>query len=367
MVRFASGIAVFGFSMSLLFPIAIQAKPRVWVISDLSKPSSAADKDDLVTLSAFLLMANKFDVVGMTVGADSRSADNCGDAAVWANANFSPAYAAEAGNLNKALSGFPVTVSFLQSAWCSGQFNAATALDLNAPKNISIKKLAVAAAAGPLIVLNWGELVEAAYAVKYLQDHDKPSLDNLSIVSHWTYPSGDSNCKNGASGCSYLHDLAKSGGVKFYELGPIGQKGLVDNSCKGNASLDKAVMSASRIGNYMNQKWTGVGAPDFSDGATFMVVAGFGGGLGAYKHDGSYDAAGEARLCMDRGAIFGLLETNAKIAKGGTTALTQATATLSKRARGEGKGFRANGTMADHTPEAAASDRRNGEPGAIAW
>lgn len=301
----------------------VMAGPRVWVISDMSRPGSGADKDDLVTMSGFLLMANRFDIVGMTVGADSRSLADCGDAASWANANFKTAYAAEVGNLNKAISGFPPRINFMQSAWCGAQYSATGKFNIDDAGFAATKALAAAAETGPLTILNWGELTDAAYLIKYLADNKPAVLGNVSIISHWTYPFGESNCKNSATGCSYLHDLAKSGGIKFYELGPIGQTGLVDNSCNGNATLGKSIMSASKIGAYMNWKWTGSGAPDMSDGAAFLVLAGYGGGLAAYRHDGTYDAAGEARLCKDRGAIFKVWEIAAKAAVtgAGTTSM----------------------------------------------
>ena len=67
-------------------------------------------------------------------------------------------------------------------------------------------------------------------------------------------------------------------------------------------------MSASAIGKLMSVKWNGDGWPDMSDGASFFVLAGFGGGIAALKANGTVDNAGLNRLCNDRGKIATLLE-----------------------------------------------------------
>jgi hypothetical protein len=96
----------------------------------------------------------------------------------------------------------------------------------------------------------------------------------------------------------------------------MGQDGLVDNGCHGTDVLSELTMSRSKIGAYMNQKWNGSAMPDMSDGATYLVLAGFGGGLGGIKPDGSRDRSTVNLLCNDRAAIFSALETAAEAAAG---------------------------------------------------
>jgi len=298
-------------------PAPPAARPRVWVSTDLTNPDQRwpTDKDDIVTMTGLLLLANKFDIQGLAVGAHPRG-DACGDAANWANTHLKVAYSEEVGNLNKTLGGYPESVNFWQASACGRKFDPAAPIDL--PKIPSVKALIDAAQAGPLFVLNWSPMTETATAVKYLVDtHNQAVLDNISVVSHWTAPSDAYNCDTDAAACAYLHGLALAGKLKFYELGAMGQEGLVDNRCYNLDTLSQVTMSRSKVGAYMNEKWNGSAMPDMSDGSTYLMLAGFGGGLGGIKPDGSLDRATLNVLCNDRGAIFSALETAAEVAAGG--------------------------------------------------
>jgi len=287
--------------------------PRVWVSSDLTDPKSnnATDTDDIVTLSAFLLVLNKVSPIAIVVGATPFS--SCPSALPWINANVVPAYEKEVGHLNAKIGGYPATLPFLQASTCQKKFDPAAAVDLGALP--TVKGLIDAAKAGPLFVLNWGPMNETASAIKYLLTAgDTATLDHVTVISHWTSPSSDYNCNVDAAACAYVHQQASLGKVKLYELGPMGQRGLVDNSCNTGANLNQSTMYASAIGKLMSAKWNGSGWPDMSDGATYFVLTGFGGGIAALKPDGTFDAAGPNRLCNDRGKIASVLEAAATAA-----------------------------------------------------
>jgi hypothetical protein len=290
-------------------------KPRVWVSSDLTDPKSAnaTDTDDIVTMSAFLLMANRFAIQGVVVGATPFT--SCHSSIAWINANATPAYEKEVANLNARIGGYPPVIPFLEASTCGHKFDPMASVNLDSLA--TVKSLIDAAKAGPVVILNWSPMTETASAIQYLlSQKDTGTLDNIRIVSHWTSPATQYNCNVDAAACAYLHQQASAGAVKLYELGPMGQTGLVDNSCHSSANLNQAVMSTSAIGKLMSVKWNGNGWPDMSDGATFFVLDGFGGGLVPLQTNGTVDTAGYDRLCNDRAKLASLLESVAKAAAG---------------------------------------------------
>lgn len=102
---------------------AVTGVPRVWVISDLTNPvRNLTDKDDQVTMAAFDLLAGKFDIEGITVGATPKGAD-CADAASWANAEHKVAYSHEVGRLQAAYNNYPNSINFNQSSTCNEKFD----------------------------------------------------------------------------------------------------------------------------------------------------------------------------------------------------------------------------------------------------
>jgi hypothetical protein len=290
-------------------------KPRVWVSSDLTDPQSAnaTDTDDIVTMSAFLLTANRVNVQGVVVGATPFT--SCHSSLAWINANVASAYAKEVASLNAKIGGYPSVVPFLEASTCGHKFDATSSVNLDSLP--TVKALVDAAKAGPLVILNWSPMTETASAIQYLlSQKDMGTLDNVTIVSHWTSPATQYNCNVDAAACAYLHQQASAGAIKLYELGPMGQTGLVDNGCHSPVNLSQSMMSVGAIGKLMSVKWNGNGWPDMSDGATFFVLDGFGGGLRILKSDGTVDSAGYDRLCNDRAKLAPLLEGAAKAAAG---------------------------------------------------
>jgi hypothetical protein len=291
------------------------SKPRVWISSDLTDPNStnATDTDDIVTTAAFLFLANRFTVEGFAVGATPYS--SCVSSLAWINGNVVPVYQKEVANLNAKIGGYPSSLPFLQASTCQKKFDPAAVVDINALP--TVKALIDAAKAGPLFVLNWGPMDETASAISHLlATNDAATLDRITVISHWTSPSNQYNCSVDANACAYVHQQGAAGKVKFYELGPMGQTGLVDNSCKTNVNLNQPTMYGSALGSLMRVKWNGNGWPDMSDGATYFVLAGFGGGTSALKSDGTVDNAGLNRLCNDRSKIAPLLEAASTAAAG---------------------------------------------------
>jgi hypothetical protein len=290
-------------------------KPRVWISSDLTNPNStnATDTDDIVTTAAFLLLSNRFAVEGFVVGATPYS--SCVSSLAWVKTALLPVYLKEIANLEIKIGGYSNNLPFLQASTCQKKFDPSATVDVDALP--TVRSLIDAAKTGPLFVLNWGPMDETASAISgLLATGDTATLDRITVISHWTSPSNQYNCSVDANACAYVHQQAAAGKVKLYELGPMGQTGLVDNSCKTSARLNQATMYGSEIGNLMSIKWNGDGWPDMSDGATFLVLAGFGGGVTALKADGTFDSAGLNRLCNDRSKIATLLEAAAIAAAG---------------------------------------------------
>ena len=69
----------------------------------------------------------------------------------------------------------------------------------------------------------------------------------------------------------------------------------------------------------MERKWEGE-TPDMSDGATYLVLLGYGGGLDRLISDGRWDRDLTDRLRKDRKQIFQLLEEPARLAATGLSA-----------------------------------------------
>ncbi len=287
---------------------------KVWVTSDLTDPAHAVtDPDDIVTSSAFLLLSDAVRIKGWVVGATPFTP--CIDAARWANGNLKAAYAAEVANLLAVFPAYAPSVRFQQASTCGSTFNPATTYDVTTLPTVQHAVRAIQA--GPIAWLNWSPMTEMAVAVQYLLAHDPVALARSTFVTHWTRPVGSYNCATDGSACNYLHHLAASGTIHLYELGPAGQSGLVADSCGDGSSLSQATMSASAIGAFMSVKWTGVGMPDLSDGATYLALLGYGGGLTSLHPDGRNDPAFRDRLCRDRPLIFARLEARATAAAGG--------------------------------------------------
>ncbi|MBK1876197.1 nucleoside hydrolase-like domain-containing protein [Pelagicoccus mobilis] len=299
-------------------------KPRVWVVTDI-QVGGHGDPDDDVTMGAFLLLADHYQIEGITVGSSDRYS---GGTKIWCEETFYADYLREVDNLNAVFDGAYQTEIGFHMASTSGhvfsELHPETQFDEFLDLYPSIRDMIAAAEEGPLYVLNWGLLTELSLAVKYCLEQGKiDTLKNLRIISHWTQRHGRWNCDTDNDACNYIHDQAENHPeVIMYELGPSGQQGMAENICQTAGELDRELMLNSRIGRYLDTKWIGYGRqkgmPDFSDGATFLVLMGFGGGLDYHSTNGIVANQEEANalLCADRPKIFALLEERAIAAAG---------------------------------------------------
>lgn len=309
---------------SMLYVSAAQGaeKSRVWVVNDLVKGPNG-DEDDDVTMAALLLLADHYTIEGITVHAATIPVE---DTATWAKETFIADYKKEVGQLNAHYGNqYQLDVPVYMAGTASKKF-LKIQNDVLKPsflnKNMSIDALLRAADKGTLHVLNWGPLTEVAMIIKYAVENKKTNaLKNIKFVSHWTQRGGPWNCAADNEACNYVHDQAESNpNVVLYELGPSGQRGMVENKCNTSAKLDPQKMFASKIGKHMSAKWLKCrkcnGMADMSDGATIFVTIGLGGGLEAYESNGTTPEQDKMNnlLCQDRNILFSKLEERALVA-----------------------------------------------------
>ena len=283
----------------------IAAKPNIWVYTDMSDPRDQRpgghpfnDPDDIVTMAALLLEANRFHIETIVVSSTNRQ--YLGDSMDFVNNVLLDAYHHDVPYLNKALGGFQESINFVRSSIT--QVAIPKRFDPN--KDYSdlsgfetVASLIDYAEENEFYVLCWGPLTEPAMAVKHCMDTDNwKALENMTFIAHWTMSfiaQGTSettykvaNCNDDASACRFIHDQAKlHPEIKYIELGSVGQKGIVDGS-SGFARLDE--FNNSRLGQiYLHAKRYG-DKPDMSDGSTFWLLSeSFGVTLEDYPHDGT--------------------------------------------------------------------------------
>lgn len=288
--------------------------PRIWVLTDMSDPNDRRagghpynDPDDIVSLAALLLEANRFDIERIVYSSNQR--DGLSDATSFVNEVFVSAYEHDQPYLNEAFPGYPKTIPFeLSSVQQNGSpipYNPDS--DYSDLGNLpTVKDLVAAAEAGPLYVLIWGPATEAAMAVKHCLTTGKiDALENMTMVAHWTKsliaqgtperPFHVANCRDDKIACHYLHEEALSNPlVKYVELGSTGQKGVVNGSDKYSKIDD---FSNSRLGQIFRHAKFYHGKPDQSDGATFwLLVNEFGPTIAEVAKDGTMDQATEEKM-----------------------------------------------------------------------
>lgn len=324
-----------------LATISANSKPTIWVYTDLSDPRDQRvgghpqnDPDDICSLAALLLQANRFDIAGIVFSSTNRK--GLKDATPFVESTFAAAYAMARKPLNKELGGFQKSIPFFRSSLYQG----GDPVKFDPTKNYSnldefptVEKLIQLAAKKPVYVLNWGPTTESAIAVKHCLDSGKiDALDNITIISHWTkswiaqgtpeQPFKVANCRDDGLACSYLHETAKiHPSVKFIELGSVGQTGVVNGSSKYPDFHDFQTSALGQI--FVHSKFYH-GKPDQSDGSTFwLLTEAFGPTLKTYQHDGTLDQKTEEKardLFLKNGhAIQDDLLNRSRIAsKGGT-------------------------------------------------
>jgi len=269
-------------------------KPKVWIYTDMSdktlpgrnQAGTVNDPDDISAMAGYLLMMNEFDTKGIVVTSTHRAEHKTTpDQGLWASNFFGPAYRRDVENLNKNMGGYPAEVSFVQSGIkVSGErFSAAN--DYGSLENYcTVKALfdLAAAEAGPINVLCWCSLTEPAILVKHcLTSNRQDVLRKLRFIAHWTnsplhqgtaaHPENVANCREDAGACRYLKERALAGEAAYYELGAIGQHGIV-GGYQGAEYFDQFKTSA--LGKIFAEGKFVYKSVDHSDAATYWVLLG---------------------------------------------------------------------------------------------
>ncbi|MBQ0988030.1 hypothetical protein KBZ10_26645 [Streptomyces sp. F63] len=252
---------------------AAAAKPKVWVVSDLSRPGGGTDRDDIVALAAMTSYREQLRVRRVVVGSTTVGID--------CDAALDYAKEASAGKFGRRV---------VKASTCADPEGFTTCDDRNPWVDnppATVRALVRAIRAGGLTVLNWGPMTETAGAVCWLEKNAPADLSEVTVVSHWTdtSPGYDHsyNCNKDASACAYLHRAAARPDhrIRLVELGAAGQK-FVDRA-NDECGADTSVPDTG-LGRYLNTT-KDTGTPDLSDGATFLVP--LLGGLGGYETDGT--------------------------------------------------------------------------------
>ncbi|MCG8697199.1 MAG: DUF1593 domain-containing protein [Bacteroidales bacterium] len=308
-----STILMYGYSLFAL--PAPPDKPRHWVVSDYSPKT---DPDDRVVMSVLLLWANEFRLEGMALGC---SKENEKVGSLFKNSH-GPAYAKDFPKLNACYGDYP-TPAHINSIWMQG---STTPQGYKPGANInnlpSVKKLVDAVRQGtvddPLYVTIWGPMGEAAQAADYMLKNEPELLKKVVFISHSTAPSNKNNCKEDAQACKFLHDKAAEGKLYLIEVGDSGQRGI--DKCRTGRKINAAVKK-SALGALMQVKYKD-GYPDWSDGASWMVLLGHKWGILDYttlKVDGSNNTNYLTSIyCTNRAPVlYPKIEERADIAVNG--------------------------------------------------
>ncbi len=276
---------------------ALENKPKVWIITDMSdkrlrgneREGSVNDPDDISAMAGYLLIANEFETLGIVVASTHRAQHReSPDQAKWADHYFGTAYRAELAALNKAIGGYPTSIQFRQSCIkeSAERYDATkTYASLNKYDTIAALHQAVSdlSEGDVLNVLCWGSLTEPAILVNHcLATKQQDVLNRIRFIAHWTdsslhqgskeHPENVANCREDATACRYLKQVAASGKIKYHECGAIGQHGIVSAGPKGKDYFDQ--FRTSRLGTaFVDGKFVYNGV-DHSDSATYWVLLG---------------------------------------------------------------------------------------------
>lgn len=283
-------------------------KPNVWILTDMSDPSlNANDPDDVVATAMYLMNSNRFNTASITVSSTHRSqVRNAPNQATWANNYLGAAYRKAVPCLNEEFGGYtsslPWRFSSLSTGSSTRKFNSSDNYS-NLSSLTTVQDLVNYAKNNEVYVLVWGPLTEAAMAVKHLKSSgDTQTLKNIKIISHWTTsfisqgspsaPFEVANCKDDRAACDYLHSVGKSdSNVTFYDIGSIGQSGIVSGSPSNFSWSDFRDSSIGKI--FVDAKFA-FGKPDGSDAGTFYTLLGnYGVRLSDFNNNGVLTQATE--------------------------------------------------------------------------
>ena len=316
--------------------------PKVWIYTDMSDPTlpgtnhrnTVNDPDDVSAMAAYMLMANRFETLGIVVTSTHRKEHATSpDQAAWANQLFGKAYRSDLPQLKQSFQGYPDDFHFVQScikesAERFAEGNRYESLD----RYHTVRSLLEATHKLPdgevINVLCWGSLTEPAILVAHcLATENLNVLKKLRFVAHWTnsplhqgspeHPEDVANCREDAVACRYMKTMAGSGKIVYYECGAIGQHGIVSGSPKGKNYFDQ--FRASQLGTLFVEGKFVSNCVDHSDSATFWVMLGeYGVSFKDMAPDGSNSASiekvNESKFAAASQQIHDELLRRAKIA-----------------------------------------------------
>jgi hypothetical protein len=272
-----------------------QQKPKVWIYTDMSdknikgkeKEGSANDPDDISAMAGYLLLANEFDTKGIIVSSTHRKEHKeSPNQADWANQFFGNAYRYDVQKLNLNIKGYPDDIKFTQSCIkeSAERFNL-TENYISLENYSTIKSLVELAIKekGVINVLIWGSTTEPAILVKHcITTGNQKALKRLRFIAHWTssywhqgsmdHPENVANCREDAIACAFLKEQAAKNIIQYYELGAIGQHGIVSGSQKGEAYFNQ--FKTSRLGKIFAEGKFTHNSVDHSDAATYWTLLG---------------------------------------------------------------------------------------------
>ncbi|MCV9389308.1 DUF1593 domain-containing protein [Reichenbachiella ulvae] len=285
------------FTLAFLFAVQIvlAQKPSVWIYTDTTDPSlpgnnhmgTINDPDDVSAMAGYLLMANMFDTKGIIVASTHREEHaHTPDQGEWANRYYGDAYRKDVNGLNENIGGYPTNIQFTESSIKV----TAERFDLKGDYQSLDKYPTVRMLLDSMLttdqvihVLCWGSLTEPAILVKHLIQTKQVHLFNqLKFIAHWTnsslhqgtpeHPEHVANCREDATACAFLKEMALNGHIEYYECGAIGQHGIVSGGPKGMEYFEQ--FKSSSLGRmFVEGKYVHNGV-DHSDAATYWVLLG---------------------------------------------------------------------------------------------
>lgn len=270
-----------------------QNKPRVWIYTDMSDKSipgknhmnTVNDPDDISAMAGYLLLANEFNTMGIVVASTHRNEHKTSaNQADWASTYFGKAYKQDFKKLNRQIGGYPKKIKFSESCikataekYETGKLykSLANYSTVQSLYNLLLKEK------DTINVLCWGTVTEPAILVNYCLGIGRSDLlKKLRFIAHWTnsplhqgtpdHPEHVANCREDAAACAYMKEQALLGVIRYYELGAIGQHGIVSGSPKGD--LYYSQFKSSGLGRIFAEGKYVQDAVDHSDAATYWVL-----------------------------------------------------------------------------------------------
>jgi hypothetical protein len=289
-----------------------QSKPKVWIYSDMSDKSipgknhmnTVNDPDDISAMAGYLLMANEFDTKAIVIASTHRNEHKASaNQADWANSYFGSAYKQEVKKLNKQIGGFPKKIEFTESCIKATAEKYETGKLYKSLTNYStVESLyqLLLKEKDTINVLCWGTVTEPAILVNYCIGLGRIDLlKKMKFIAHWTnsplhqgtpeHPEHVANCREDAAACAYMKEQAFKRIIQYYELGAIGQHGIVSGAPKGEDYYNQ--FKSSALGKIFVEGKFVQNCVDHSDAATYWaLLKNWGVALTDVKPDGTNNA-----------------------------------------------------------------------------